>query len=66
MQILLNDKPTELPDDATVSDLLKSLDLWGKFVAVERNRGVVPYQTYDQTKLNDGDVLEVVTLVGGG
>ena len=66
MEITVNGNPTTLDDGTTVRDLLERLALGGKFVAVERNRLVVPYQTYDETVLTGGDVLEIVTLVGGG
>jgi sulfur carrier protein len=35
-------------------------------VAVEVNLEVVPRAQHAQTRLRDGDRLEVVTLVGGG
>ena len=35
-------------------------------VAVARNRDVVPRNAYETTVLDDGDVLEVVRMVGGG
>ena len=35
-------------------------------VAVERNGEIVPKAKYDSTALADGDVLEVVSFVGGG
>ena len=66
MEITVNGNVTTFPDGTTVRGLLEHLALGGKFVAVERNRIVVPYQTYDETILGDGDVLEIVTLVGGG
>ena len=66
MEITVNGNTTTLPEGATVRDLLGRLALGGKFVAVERNRLVVPYQTYDDAVLSDGDTLEIVTLVGGG
>ena len=66
MEITVNDNKTTLDDGTTIRDFLERLTLGGKFVAVERNRLVVPYQHYDETVLTDGDVLEIVTLVGGG
>jgi len=66
MEIMANGTATVLNDGATVRDLLERLALGGKFVAVERNRLVVPYQAYGETILSDGDVIEIVTLVGGG
>ena len=66
MEITVNGKATTLDDGATVRDLVERLALGNKFIAVERNQLVVPYQTYDETVLNGGDVIEIVTLVGGG
>jgi thiamine biosynthesis protein ThiS len=34
--------------------------------AVELNKQLVRRPTYDTTSLNNGDVVEIVTLVGGG
>ena len=35
-------------------------------VAVERNGGIVPKAQYSETVLQDGDILEIVSFVGGG
>ncbi len=35
-------------------------------IAVERNGNIVPKAQYDSTVLVDGDVIEVVSFVGGG
>ncbi len=35
-------------------------------VAVERNGEIVPKAAYEETVLQDGDVIEVVSFVGGG
>ena len=66
MQILLNGEFLELPDDATVADLLVRLDLTGRRVAVERNLDIVPRSQHATTALADGDRLEVVHAIGGG
>ncbi|ALZ83261.1 MULTISPECIES: sulfur carrier protein ThiS [Pseudomonas] len=66
MQILLNGESLELPDGATVADLLVRLDLTGRRVAVERNLDIVPRSQHATTALVDGDRLEVVHAIGGG
>jgi sulfur carrier protein len=66
MRIQVNDQPTELPAGATVSDLLTQLALPGTRVAVEVNRALVRRADHPATALKDGDLVEVVTLVGGG
>ena len=35
-------------------------------IAVEHNREILPRRLWDETFLNDGDELEIVTMVGGG
>ena len=35
-------------------------------IAVERNEEIVPKSTYEQCILRDGDVVEIVSFVGGG
>jgi sulfur carrier protein len=66
VELTVNGKPRQAPDGATVSELLAGMDLAGRRVAVERNGRVVPRGEHETTALADGDVLEVVTLVGGG
>lgn len=66
MHIFVNDQPTDLPDGATVFDLLTQLTLPGTRVAVEVNRTLVRRADHAATPLKDGDQVEVVTLVGGG
>jgi sulfur carrier protein len=66
MRITVNDQPTDLSDGATVSDLLTQLALPGTRVAVEVNRTLVRRADHTATSLKDGDLVEVVTLVGGG
>ncbi|TBU96179.1 sulfur carrier protein ThiS [Phytopseudomonas dryadis] len=66
MHIQLNGEPYELPDGASVADLIARLELAGRRVAVERNLDIVPRSQYAATPLADGDRLEVVHAIGGG
>jgi len=66
VQILVNDEPRELPANATVADLVATLGLGPRRVAIEVNRAVVPRATYAETPLHDGDAVEVIHFVGGG
>ena len=66
MHLTINGKP-ELVDDAdTVADLLIRFDIPPKRVAVEVNRELVPRAGFGQTRLENGDTVEIVTFVGGG
>jgi thiamine biosynthesis protein ThiS len=66
MRVIVNDQPTELPAASTVADLLATLALPGTRVAVEVNRQLVRRLQHGETRQQDGDTVEVVTLVGGG
>ena len=65
MNLHLNGEPRELPDGTTIHSLLAQLKLTPDKVAIELNRRLVRSEKYD-TPLKDGDVIEVVTFVGGG
>jgi sulfur carrier protein len=49
-----------------VRGLIEHLGLTEGPVAVEKNREVVPRAEHACTRLDDGDVLEIVHFVGGG
>ena len=49
-----------------MAELVRHLGLKAEHVAVELNKGLVTRSRQAQTSVTDGDVLEVVTLVGGG
>ena len=67
MQLTVNGTPRTLdPGVATVAGLLRELALEGKRIAVERNGEIVPRSRYAQTRIEDGDRLEIVGAVGGG
>jgi sulfur carrier protein len=51
---------------ATIADLVRQLGLEGKRVAVERNGDIVPKSRYAQTRIAEGDRIEIVGAVGGG
>ncbi|MFM2199755.1 MAG: hypothetical protein RLZZ505_3187 [Verrucomicrobiota bacterium] len=66
MEITLNGKPFELTGPTTVSGLLVSLGLGGKPVVAELNREAVLPRHFPETRINDGDSLEIITLAAGG
>ena len=64
--ISVNGQSREVAHGMTVAALVAAMRLPSKFLAVERNREVVPRARHAETVLAEGDQLEVVTLVGGG
>lgn len=66
LKLSVNQEPRTLPGPATVADLLVQLKLQPQRVAVEVNRELVPRAQHEKYRLADNDVVEIVTLVGGG
>ncbi len=66
LQITVNGESRTVPAGASIADLLESLGVASPRIAVERNRDIVPKAEYAATALAEGDVFEVVELVGGG
>ncbi|HXJ34625.1 MAG TPA: sulfur carrier protein ThiS [Candidatus Eisenbacteria bacterium] len=66
MHVMVNDEPRELAAGSTVADLVATLGLGPRRIAVEVNRDVVPRASYGATALHDGDAIEIIHFVGGG
>lgn len=66
MKITVNGTTREIPEGTTLKALVELLALKGDRIACELNLDVVPRAIYAETKLAEGDKLEIVTFVGGG
>ena len=66
LTITLNGDPFDLSGPLTVTELLASLEIDARRVAVEHNLVVVKRAAFDETVVRDGDQIEIVNFVGGG
>lgn len=66
LKIIVNGESLELASHFNIRELLKQLKITTPAVAVEVNQQIVSPCDYDRIQLQEGDVLEIVTLVGGG
>ena len=66
MTVLVNGEARELPEGSTIANLLQVLRLPEGRIAVERNRELIPRSLHSQTRLSEGDRVELVRFVGGG
>ena len=66
MEITLNGETRAVPETATVADLLQTLELAGRRVAVEINQDILPRGQYASRQLQPGDRVEIVHAIGGG
>jgi sulfur carrier protein len=64
--IRLNGEPYDVAGPLTVSDLLDTLNVDPRRVAVEHNLVVLKRDAYGSTTLSEGDEVEIVNFVGGG
>ncbi len=66
IEITLNGDSRTVADGTSIADLLQELNHDSRYLAVERNRELVPRRQHAACQLQPGDVVEIVTLVGGG
>ena len=66
MRVTINGEEKALDAPVTVEQLLATIGLDGRKVAVERNLEIVPKSLYGATQVGDGDRLEIVHFIGGG
>ena len=65
-EIRLNGESKSLSEGASVADLLAELGKTPSTVAVELNSVILPRDQYADTRLGEGDRLEIVQFVQGG
>jgi len=66
MNLVINGEDRNLPAADTLYALVEHLGMKSDRVAIELNRDIVPRQLWAETRLKDGDRLEIVQFVGGG
>lgn len=66
MYVRVNGTEREVPDGATVTEMLAALDVSAKGVAVAVDRQVVARTEHDTKVVPDGADVEVLTAVQGG
>ncbi len=66
MRVTVNGEAMELPDGLNVDGLLERLKVKREYTAVALNREITPKTQYADTRLKDGDKVEIVRPMGGG
>ena len=64
--ITVNGKEFSPEQPVTVAEYLEANQYQINRIAVELNYEILPKNTYASTVLKDGDILEIVSFVGGG
>ncbi len=66
LRVEVNGEPRAIDAPCTIADLVASLGLGGKRVAVALNRDVIVRARHAETTLAEGDRIEILEAVGGG
>jgi sulfur carrier protein len=66
MTVIVNGEEKECPTDASLAQFIEHLQLKADRVAVELNRKIAARGRWAETRLQEGDRLEIVHFVGGG
>jgi len=66
MEIIVNGEKQTVPAGYTAAQLVESMELTGRRIAMEVNREIVPRSSYAVHIFRAGDTIEVVHAVGGG
>lgn len=66
MKITVNGREMDVTDGITVYALLESLGVVPATMVVQQNDAIVERKHYESTIVAEGDVLELIRMVGGG
>ncbi len=66
MHLFINGDEKTFDGPLSVAQLLEQLGMKGDRVAIELNREIVARANWAETRLAEGDRLEIVHFVGGG
>jgi thiamine biosynthesis protein ThiS len=66
IELTVNGKIRTLEQPLSVSEYLARLGINAQIVAVEVNGEILRRERFTETRLNRGDVVEIVRMVGGG
>ena len=66
MQVKINGKAAELPDNSSIKDLLLARELPLEVVIIELNGEIINRGKWESLKLNPDDSLELIRIISGG
>ncbi|MFC2587728.1 MAG: sulfur carrier protein ThiS [Campylobacter sp.] len=66
IKFCLNGEQTQIDADMSVEEFLLAQGFELKFIAVERDREILPRALWTQAKMSEGKSYEIVRFVGGG
>jgi sulfur carrier protein len=51
---------------STIAELLTEIDAPIRGIAIEKNSEIIPKSSHAESMLKEGDVVEIISFIGGG
>ncbi|MEH6575485.1 MAG: sulfur carrier protein ThiS [Amphritea sp.] len=66
IRLTVNGETMRLSRPNNLKQLIETLRLGEKRIAVELNREIIPRSRHEATRIREGDQIEIVRAIGGG
>ncbi len=66
IRIQVNGKPEQVESPVTVHEFLQKRGVNPNVVACELNLKIIKRAHLNETKIQEGDILEIIQMIGGG
>ena len=66
IEFILNDKEELIEQNSSLLLLIKRKKIQERNIAIEVNQKIIPKSEWNDFKIKQNDVIEVVTAIGGG
>lgn len=66
MQLTINGEPRDVPDGLNLRALIEHLGIKPELVAAQHNERIVGRDAQTSVTLAEGDIVELIRIVGGG
>ena len=66
IEFILNDKEELIEQNSSLLLLIKRKKIQERNIAIEVNQKIIPQSVWNDFKIKQNDIIEVVTAIGGG
>jgi thiamine biosynthesis protein ThiS len=66
MQIIINERALELAEESTLADVVERLRVSRNGMAVAVNRTIVPFDKWQEYRLQENDAVMIIQATQGG
>lgn len=64
--MIVNGENMKLGNKRVVNDLITELNLNSERIVVEIDKEIIPKEDFQKRELKEGNIIEVISFVGGG